>query len=127
MGVRQHDIGQPADLRDRLTLDPQRHEEAGQLDGGRLAPHDLVHGPLGLLQSEIRATHEDRQEVGPGDPTRLNVHRGQAERAPRASDATASATWMGSSGCGTTASASDHAASHPSCGRPVRTSTGGQL
>src|SRR5665647_1137510 len=34
---------------------------------------------------------------------------------------------MGSSGCGTARSACDHAASQPSCGRPIRTSTGGQL
>ena len=42
----------------------------------------------------------------------------------RASEATASATARGSSGCGTAASARDQAASQASCGRPVSTSTG---
>ena len=43
----------------------------------------------------------------------------------RARAATASETTIGSSGCDTDSSASDHPASHPSCGRPVSTRIGG--
>ena len=43
----------------------------------------------------------------------------------RSSETTVSASWIGSSGCGTAASARDQVASQASCGRPVSTSTGG--
>ena len=43
----------------------------------------------------------------------------------RSSETTVSASWIGSSGCGTAASARDQVASQASCGRPVSTTTGG--
>ena len=48
-GVGEHLVGQAAHLLHGLALGVQRHEEAGDLGGGRPAAHDLAHGPSAVL------------------------------------------------------------------------------
>ena len=66
-----------------------------------------------------RAKRDERaQDLRPA----AHVLAGTCERS---SDTTVSASWIGSSGWGTAASARDHVASQASWGRPVRTTIGG--
>ena len=70
--------------------------------------------------------HVDIRVARVGQPVAVPVAVVATGTLDRSSPVTASASWMGSIGCGTAASARDQVASQASWGRPVRTSSGGQ-
>ena len=134
VGGGQHRGRDAGDLLDRLALGAQRDDEAGELRRGRGAGEDLVHRPSRLLGRQVASGDQRGEDVGPGvgHGLRLVARRGRPERCQevagtdgRSRPITASASWIGSIGCGTAASARDHVASQASCGRPVSTTTGG--
>ena len=106
-GVRQHRVGQAAHLLDGLALGPQRDQEPGDLRRAGLAGHDLVHRPARASRGQV-LPGEQRGEHGratarrppPGQWTRAR-HSARTSPAVRPSSATASASAIGSSGCGT--------------------------
>ncbi len=85
----------------------------------------LAHRPGGLGGVEVGAGDEGAR--GPPASCGSRRHGAQAGTRERSSATTASASRIGSIGCGTAASARDQVASQASCGRPVSTRTGGQL
>ena len=80
-GVAQHRLGQPGDLRGRLALAAQRHQEPRELDGGRVAREHLVHHPRGVLRVQVGARDQAGEQRGPG---LLNVSAIRARPAQRA-------------------------------------------
>ena len=64
--VLEHDVGEAAQLLDRLALGAQAHEEAGELHRAGLAGHDLGHRPAGLLGGEVLPAQQRGEEVRPG-------------------------------------------------------------
>ena len=96
--------------------------EAGDLGRGGLAGEQLAHRPRGLGRVEVRAGDQGPEDLGPAGGVLAHVLAGTRARS---SETTVSASWIGSSGCGTAASARDQVASQASCGRPVSTTTGG--
>src|SRR5690606_23506828 len=125
--VLEHDVGEPGELGHRLALGPQRDEEAGELDGTGQARHHLVHRPAGLRGAEVLPGDEGGDEVRPRGLDRLDPLHRHRRPPERSSPATASWISTGSIGAWTIASACAHVASHASCGRAVRMTTGGHL
>ncbi len=64
-----HRFGAARDLVRRLALGAQRHEEAADLCGGRLAGHDLAHHLARVLAAEVAAV-EQLLECGLDHPVR---------------------------------------------------------
>ena len=56
--VRAHRLGAPRDLVRRLTLRPQRHQEAADLSGSRLPGHDLAHHLARLAAREVASVEK---------------------------------------------------------------------
>ena len=64
--VLQHCADESVDLLGRLPLGAQRHREAGDLRGGRLTRHHLVHSPGRVVGGERLTSQERGEQDGPG-------------------------------------------------------------
>lgn len=64
--VRQHGVGQLADLVGGRALHPHRHPEGRDLCRGGRPRHDLVHGPGRLPRRQVTAVGQLPQYPGPG-------------------------------------------------------------
>ena len=92
VGRGEHRRGDAGDLLDRLALGAQRHDEAGELDGGRRAGEDLVHGPSRLLGRQVATGDQRGEDVGPG------VGHGPQASGARAAAARGVRRWPGPTG-----------------------------
>ena len=116
----------PVDLVDGLALGAQRDGEARRSApasprrrGSRPSPRRSAR-----RSGRCAATRAPRTSGQVGVTASARSAGGRDARSAAAA-ATASASWSGSIGCGTAASARDQVASQASCGRPVSTRTGG--
>ena len=98
----------------------------GDLGRCRVAGEDLAHRPGGLVRRQVVPLRRGRPGPRPSEVGRHDGQRVGGHSAAAADRSTASASRIGSIGCGTTASARDQVASQASCGRPVSTRIGGQ-
>jgi len=72
-GVKQHRVGQLADLGGSRALHCHRHAEGGDLRWRRIAGHDLVHHPPGLSRLEFETTGQPTQDLRPRGSRRLRA------------------------------------------------------